>query len=79
MRVTTRSSSELLRSRPGRGTWATGSRATCVEIKILRRLRAESSRRPPRHRRDALLDGVAMTGSSYEKPPLDRAPDPSTG
>ena len=25
----------------------------CVEIKILRRLRAESSRRPPRHRRDA--------------------------
>ena len=27
--------------------------ATCVEIKILRRVRAESSRRPPRHRRDA--------------------------
>ena len=26
---------------------------TCVEIKILRRVRAESSRRPPRHRRDA--------------------------
>ena len=26
---------------------------TCVEIKILRRGRAESSRRPPRHRRDA--------------------------
>ena len=25
----------------------------CVEIKILRRGRAESSRRPPRHRRDA--------------------------
>ena len=25
---------------------------TCVEIKILRRVRAESSRRPPRHRRD---------------------------
>ena len=25
----------------------------CVEIKILRRFRAESSRRPPRHRRDA--------------------------
>ena len=24
----------------------------CVEIKILRRVRAESSRRPPRHRRD---------------------------
>ena len=27
--------------------------ARCVEIKILRRVRAESSRRPPRHRRDA--------------------------
>ena len=27
----------------------------CVEIKILRRVRAESSRRPPRHRRDACL------------------------
>ena len=27
--------------------------ATCVEIKILRRVRAESSRRPSRHRRDA--------------------------
>ena len=26
---------------------------TCVEIKILRRVRAESSQRPPRHRRDA--------------------------
>ena len=26
---------------------------TCVEIKILRRVRAEPSRRPPRHRRDA--------------------------
>ena len=26
---------------------------TCVEIKILRRVRAESSRPPPRHRRDA--------------------------
>ena len=26
---------------------------TCVKIKILRRARAESSRRPPRHRRDA--------------------------
>jgi hypothetical protein len=25
----------------------------CVEIKILRRVRAESSRQPPRHRRDA--------------------------
>jgi hypothetical protein len=27
--------------------------ATCVEIKILRRVCAESSRRPPRHRRGA--------------------------
>ena len=27
--------------------------STCVEIKILRRVRAESSRRPPRHRREA--------------------------
>ena len=27
--------------------------ASCVEIKILRRVRAEPSRRPPRHRRDA--------------------------
>ena len=26
---------------------------SCVKIKILRRVRAESSRRPPRHRRDA--------------------------
>jgi hypothetical protein len=26
---------------------------TCAEIKILRRVRAESSRRSPRHRRDA--------------------------
>ena len=30
----------------------------CVEIKILRRVRAESSRRPPRHR---LLDGAASS------------------
>ena len=26
---------------------------SCAEIKILRRVRAESPRRPPRHRRDA--------------------------
>ena len=32
----------------------------CLEIKILRRVRAESPRRPPRRRRAALLDGVAM-------------------
>ena len=30
-----------------------GTVDVCVEIKILRRVRAESSRRPPRHRRDA--------------------------
>ena len=30
-----------------------GGVPACVEIKILRRVRAESSRRPPRHRRDA--------------------------
>jgi hypothetical protein len=28
-------------------------KTTCVEIKILRRVRAESPRRPPRYRRDA--------------------------
>ena len=32
---------------------------TFVEIKILRRIRAESSRRPPRHRRDACSSGDA--------------------
>ena len=32
----------------------------CVEIKILRRVRAESSRRPPRPSTRCLLDGVAM-------------------
>ena len=43
-----------------------GMAGACVEIKILRRVCAESSRRPPRYRRDAcsmarrLLDGVAM-------------------
>jgi hypothetical protein len=36
-----------------RVTTPTVRAATCVEIKILRRVRAESSRRPPRHRRDA--------------------------
>ena len=29
-----------------------GLGGTCVEIKVLRRVRAESSRRPARHRRD---------------------------
>ena len=32
---------------------ASSSVMNCVEIKNLRRVRAESSRRPPRHRRDA--------------------------
>ena len=32
---------------------------SCVEIKILRRVRPESPRRPPRHRR--LLDSVAVS------------------
>ena len=35
------------------GSRAVSSTLTCVKIKILRRVRAESSRRPPRHRRDA--------------------------
>ena len=33
--------------------WYAADARTCVEIKILRRVRAESSRRPPCHRRDA--------------------------
>ena len=38
----------------GLGKYVAGFTVTsCVEIKILRRVRAESSRRPPRHRRDA--------------------------
>jgi hypothetical protein len=45
-------------ARPGRMRSMTlnqyvSSGPTCVKIKILRRVRAESSRRPPRHRRDA--------------------------
>ena len=44
--------------------------ASCVEIKILRRVRAESSHRPPRHQRDAcsmawrcrFLTGTRRTG-----------------
>ena len=40
----------------------------CVEIKILRRVRAESSRRPPRHRRDACSMAWRCRSS-----PLDRA------
>jgi ribosome biogenesis GTPase A len=34
----------------------------CVEIKILRRIRAESSRPPPRHRRDACSMHTRRTG-----------------
>ena len=34
-------------------SWTSLVANCCVEIKILRRVRAESSRRPPRHRRDA--------------------------
>ena len=37
----------------GRAGGAQRVDATCVEIKTLRRVRAESSRRSPRHRRDA--------------------------
>ena len=40
--------------RVGQGVYPARARVlACVEIKILRRVRAESSRRPPRHRRDA--------------------------
>ena len=37
----------------------------CVEIKILRRVRADSMRRPPRHRRDACSMAAALC-SIYE-------------
>ena len=41
-------------SKLGDGVRARVSRVVaCAEIKVLRRVRAESSRRPPRHRRDA--------------------------
>ena len=39
--------------RPPRASSPLDDVAVCVEIKILRRVRAESPRRPPRHRRDA--------------------------
>ena len=46
--------SGIATSGSGAGTAALGAMvAACVEIKISRRVRAESSRRPPRHRRDA--------------------------
>ena len=38
---------------PGAAIDQEGTVHPCVEIKMLRRVRAESSRRPPRHRRDA--------------------------
>ena len=37
---------------PPRSTPSVRNLLACVEIKILRRVRADSSRRPPRHRRD---------------------------
>ena len=37
---------------------------SCVKIKILWRVRAESSRRPPRHRRDACSLDRARTAAS---------------
>ena len=40
----------------------------CVVIKILRRVRAESSRRPPRHRRDACSMCTRRTGSTPPTP-----------
>jgi hypothetical protein len=43
--------------------------AICVEIKVLRRVRPESPRRPPRHRRDACSMAWQWRGSS----PADRA------
>ena len=47
----------LRRSSPEECVVAHGGVIVCVEIKILRCLRAESSRRPPRHRRDACSTG----------------------
>ena len=43
----------LLEILTGKGGYYPGLVPLCVEIKILRRVCAESSRRPPRHRRDA--------------------------
>ena len=44
---------ELVKARMAHDRRPVLAALTCVEIKILRRGRAESSRRPPRHRRDA--------------------------
>ena len=49
--------------------------AACVEINILRRVRAASSRRPPRHRRDAWTPDALVdfhTGGSAAKEKGDR-------
>ena len=43
----------LLEILTGKGGYYPGLVPLCVEIKILRRVCAESWRRPPRHRRDA--------------------------
>ena len=39
---------------------------TCVEIKILRRVRAESSRRPPRHQRDSCPSDEVVGGFFFD-------------
>ena len=50
----------------------------CAEIKILWRVRAESSRRPPRHRRDALsaeyVKRLTPAASTGRPPPLYNQP-----
>ena len=50
-------------------------RWTCVEIKILRRARAESSRRPPRHRRDACSIAWRCRFLTARRSQLSGAPD----
>ena len=47
-------------------TQAADPRRTCVEIKVLRLVRAESSHRPPRHRRDACSMAMPVPRSSTE-------------
>ena len=47
----------------------------CVEIKILRRVRAESSRRPPRHRRDACSTAWGCRFPTARRSQDGRAPD----
>ena len=43
--------------------------ATCVEIQILRRVRAESSRTPPRHRREHPTHWLISTQPATSLPP----------